>query len=157
VAAKVDLVSAPKGESVKGPKDVVVGYFKDVSAGAYAAARARFAEDATLWILGEGRWPLGGTHDNAGVKRIQEIVAARFPKSLNITVKGVTAEGERVAVEAESYGVRRDGKCYQNQYHFLFVIRDGKIRQRREYLDVLHAADLLCGEMGPPIVQTGTD
>jgi hypothetical protein len=47
-------------------------------------------------------------------------------------------------VEAESYGKMKNGKTYQNQYHFLFIVRDGKIQQVKEYLDTMHAADVLC-------------
>ena len=39
------------------------------------------------------------------------------------------AEGDRVAVEAESHGELKNGKTYNNTYHFLFVFRDGKIRR----------------------------
>jgi ketosteroid isomerase-like protein len=38
----------------------------------------------------------------------------------------------------------KNGKTYQNLYHFLFVVRDGKIQSVKEYLDTMHAADVLC-------------
>jgi len=52
-----------------------------------------------------------------------------------------------VALEAESYGVRADGKVYCNQYHYLIIVRDGLIIERREYLDTIHAKALLCDPM----------
>lgn len=58
------------------------------------------------------------------------------PAGLRIVPTGVTAEGERVAVEAESSGVKTDGKAYNSLYHFLFVVRDGKIQHVREYCDL---------------------
>jgi hypothetical protein len=51
-----------------------------------------------------------------------------------MTPKGITAEGDRVAVEAESYGETASGKIYNNLYHFLFEVRGGKIQAVREYL-----------------------
>ena len=60
-----------------------------------------------------------------------------------MTPKGLTAEGDRVAVEAESYGEMATGKIYNNLYHFLLEVRDGKIHAVREYLDTMHAKEVL--------------
>lgn len=126
-------------------REVVEGYYADISAGRFAEAAARFADDATLWVCGEGNWPLGGLHDRAGNVRIFKIVKDRFPGGLKAEVKALTIDGERAAVEVETYGVRRDGRIYNNRYHYVIIVRDGKIRSRKEYLDTLHANDLLCG------------
>jgi ketosteroid isomerase-like protein len=48
------------------------------------------------------------------------------------------AEGDRVAVEAESYGELRNGRVYAQEYHVLMTIRDGKIAAVREYMDTAH-------------------
>ena len=61
---------------------------------------------------------------------------------LSLKVHGVTAEGDRVAVEAESHVQLKNGKTYNNTYHFLFLFRDGKIYQAREYNDSQHAAEI---------------
>ena len=42
-------------------------------------------------------------------------------------------EDDKVAVEAQSYGEMNNGKLYENVYHFLFKVRDGKIYSVREY------------------------
>ena len=56
--------------------------------------------------------------------------------------------------EVQTYGVWQglvtigvsydNGKTYQNTYHFLLVVRDGKIQSVREYLDTIHANEVLC-------------
>ena len=51
--------------------------------------------------------------------------------------------GDRVAVEAESHGDLKNGKTYNNTYHFLFVFRDGKICLTKEYNDTAYAAAAL--------------
>jgi ketosteroid isomerase-like protein len=61
-----------------------------------------------------------------------------------LKVTGVTAEGDKVAVEAESHANMKSGKTYQNKYHFLITIQDGKIQAVKEYLDTAHADDVLC-------------
>ena len=134
--------------SNRSAEDVVRGYYVDISEGRYEEAAARLSPDSFLWIVGEGRWPLGGTHDMASLQRIHGMVAERFPDGLKLTIKGITAAGERVAVEAESEGIRSDGKRYHNQYHYLITVRDGLICERREYLDTIHAKELLCDPLG---------
>lgn len=128
-------------------REVVEGYYADISAGRFAEAAARFADDATLWICGEGNWPLGGMHDRQSNIRIFEILRDRFPDGLRATVKALTIEGERAAVEVETYGVRRDGRVYNNHYHYVIIVRGGKIQSRKEYLDTIHANDLLFGTL----------
>jgi ketosteroid isomerase-like protein len=61
-----------------------------------------------------------------------------FPHGFKVTIKGMTAEGDRVAVEAESFGKTSAGKLYQQTYHYLFIVRNGKIAVQHEYLDTLH-------------------
>ena len=47
----------------------------------------------------------------------------------------MTAEDDRVAMEATSQAVTIDGIDYANIYHMLHVVRDGKIVKVREYMD----------------------
>lgn len=122
-------------------------YYADIAAGRYQDALARLAPDSSLWIVGEGHWPLGGLHDRESLQRIHAIVAERFPEGLTLAIKGMTVDGERVALEAESSGTRVDGRHYHNFYHYLITVRNGLICERKEYLDTIHAEDLLCGEL----------
>ena len=36
-----------------------------------------------------------------------------------------------------------NGTLYHNRYHFLFEVRDGRIRSVKEYLDTLHVMNAL--------------
>ena len=126
------------------PEDVVRAYYSDISNRRFAEAAARLAPDVSTWILGYGHWPLGGRHNLNSLKKIHAIVAERFPEGLQVDIKALTVEGPRVAVEAESYGVRIDGRIYRNQYHYLLVVRDGLIKERREYMDTIQAKEMLC-------------
>ena len=130
------------------PGDIVRAYYADISAGRFTDAAARLSPDASTWILGEGHWPLGGYHDLASLRQIHAMVEERFPEGLQVIIKDLTVEGERVAVEAETLGTRADGKVYNNRYHYLVIVRDGMICERREYLDTIHANELLCEPLG---------
>ncbi len=56
----------------------------------------------------------------------------------------MTAEGDRVSVESETYGiVESSRKVYNNKYHYLFTLRDGKVANVREYMDTQRVFDIL--------------
>ena len=69
-----------------------------------------------------------------------------FPDGLTMTIKRLTAEADRVAIEAESHGTHVSGKTYKNLYHSLMRVKDGKIVEWREYMDTMLAAEVLCAE-----------
>jgi ketosteroid isomerase-like protein len=126
---------------------VLVGRFlESFSAGRVAEALALMADDAQSWVSGDPLlFPLAGTRSKAQFAELLGMLGSVFPKGLRVTPKAFTAEGERVAVEAESDGVTAAGKIYRNQYHFLFEVRDGRICSVREYFDTLSARETLSG------------
>ena len=75
----------------------------------------------------------------------QNILAA-FPTGIKFNITGITAEGDRVAVEIDGEAVHASGETYNNQYHFLLIIKDGKILELKEYMDTQLAAKILLGE-----------
>jgi ketosteroid isomerase-like protein len=55
----------------------------------------------------------------------------------------LTAEGDRVSVEARGYAVNAaNGRTYDNRYHHLFVCHAGRITELREYQDTLLLFDV---------------
>ncbi|WP_203556975.1 nuclear transport factor 2 family protein [Bacillus sp. B15-48] len=62
--------------------------------------------------------------------------------AIRLTPLAITAEGNRVAVETESYTELTNGRVYNNLYHFLFIVEDGKIQKVKEYLDTEHTRDV---------------
>jgi ketosteroid isomerase-like protein len=68
-----------------------------------------------------------------------------LPHGIEISLGAMTAEDDRVAVEAESKARLVNGALYHNRYHFLYVVRDGRIHAVKEYLDTLHALSALTG------------
>jgi ketosteroid isomerase-like protein len=76
-----------------------------------------------------------------------------FPNGIRMVPVGITAEGDRVAVEVESLGVLSDGFVYRNRYHFFFEVRDGRIALAREYCDTQGAVALL-DHIAPALIET---
>lgn len=72
-------------------------------------------------------WP---KEDFASASRL---MSEQMKKPLKIWIVSMMAEDNKVAVEAQSYGEMNSGKLYENVYHFLFKLRDGKIYNVREY------------------------
>ncbi len=86
------------------------------------------APDARFFILGRG-WI---EHDPYMTAVKNTILSA---SRRDVRVVGSTAEGERVALELEGRFDFPDGRVYQNSYHHVFIIRDGKIVCVKEYMD----------------------
>lgn len=102
-----------------------------------------YADDGVLWTA--GTLPFSGTFTKAQAIQGMDAILSVFPQGITFTIKGMTAEDDRVAIEAESYGLHVSGRMYHNQYHFLMIIRDGKVVAFKEYMDTQHAHDVLVG------------
>lgn len=87
----------------------------------------------------EGGRPLSGEMDNGAIGELISTVKAAIPEGMKLTPTAWTAEGERIALEMESYGELTNGKVYNNYYHFLVTVSGGKITALREYMDTYHA------------------
>jgi ketosteroid isomerase-like protein len=105
-----------------------------------------YAPDGTCWT--SGTLPISGTFTRDQVAAASRGVLTVFPEGLRFTIHALTAERDRVAIEAESYGKHVSGKIYNNKYHFVLRARGGKIVEWREYMDTMHANDVLCGGGG---------
>ncbi len=97
--------------------------------------RPRFdlvAPDARWWIQGYGFLSL------AEFKALVERVAGTKAPS-HMTIRNVTAEQDRVAIECDGKGRQHDGRRYENTYHFLFFVRDGLVSEVHEHFDTGYA------------------
>jgi ketosteroid isomerase-like protein len=99
-----------------------------------------FAPDA---VWGGGRF---STEEAGNIGRMKAVIVDPMPAfvdgGITFTLHALTAEGDRVAAEVESYAPVTNGKIYNNHYHMLFEIRDGKIAVVKEYADTAHAHEV---------------
>jgi len=132
-------------------KERVREFFATLNRGDVAAIVAAYAPDGYLLTMGHtlisGRF--GREQIAAAAGQIYQV----FPQGLEFTIDAMTAEGERVAVEAHSSGRHVSGALYSNQYHFLFVWRDGTLAVLKEYMDTERVTDVLCGGQRPAAAQ----
>ncbi len=130
-------------------RSVARRFFEHLSAGRLEEAAALRASDS-VWIV-PGSFPFSGCHGAAEIDEIQARLYARFDDRPQFTVHAITAEGERAAVELEVRARTRDGRDYHQHYHFLLIVRDGRIQLAREYLDTLHVYEVLLGGRVEPV------
>jgi ketosteroid isomerase-like protein len=121
-----------------------------------AAIVAAYAEDG--YCESFGHTLISGRYSRDSIAAASAGLFAAFPDGLHFEVLNITAEEDRVAVEATSLGKHVSGKTYANHYHFLFHLRDGRIAVMKEFMDTEHATDVLCGGQRPttgPVVRAG--
>ena len=124
-------------------RQFVLDFFAELASG-NPRCWDRVAEDATWQLMARAKnYPYPCDYTKASYRALCEGSADTFPSGLRFTIRGTTAEEDRVAVEAESYGMTREGKLYNNVYHLLVLLENGRIKTAREYLDSGHATEVL--------------
>lgn len=113
-------------------------FIQALSDGGFSAVTPFFTEDFVYWAPG-----VGEIQDR--LPEFVEVVNRYAPDGIRLVVHGITADGDRVAVEAESFGTLTTGAVYNNLYHYLLEFRDGKISKVKEYFDSRHWAEVWGG------------
>ena len=101
-------------------------------------------EEVEFWVAGS--LPFSGSRTKAEALEGLVGVPDLFPEGLAFSITAMTAEEDRVAIEASGQGRTSSGTFYQQEYHFLLLARDGKVLQWREYFDTERAREDLVGE-----------
>ena len=93
----------------------------------------------TWWIGGKpADLPQAGPKSKDGISAVLRGIGAKIPGGIDMRIRGMIGEGDKVAAEVEAVGEIVNGRTYNNEYHFLFTIRDGRISSVKEYHDTLH-------------------
>ena len=101
--------------------------------------------DAATWqVMARTKsLPLGDPLSKSEFASMMQGMRNFLPSGVRHEVKGITAEGDRVAVETESFANMPGGGVYNNVYHFLITVQDSKITLVREYTDLLYAKEVV--------------
>jgi uncharacterized protein (TIGR02246 family) len=112
---------------------------------------AVFTEDAQ-WLAPAGNATavaLDGSNHMIGRGAITRFITAEFPKlfarDVRIDFKSIIADGDTVVVEERMQATLADGKAYDNDYCFIFELKDGRIHRVREYMDTLKGTKMIFG------------
>jgi ketosteroid isomerase-like protein len=101
------------------------------------------AEDGTFWVAGST--PVSGTKTKMQMIEVFRSLASVSDEKLVMRIKTITAEDDRVSIEAEAGLALLDGRSYANQYNIALVIGDGRVWSVREYSDTAHMLDIFGG------------
>ena len=124
-------------------KALARAFFDALSRSDIQATLDAYAEDGRVQTMGNTL--ISGVMTKPQISAGAGAVLGAFPEGITFTIHYLTAEEDRVAVEAESYGRHASGRIYSNQYHFLMRFRDGKLVELKEYMDTELVTEILCG------------
>ena len=97
---------------------------------------ACMAPDGVLEAMGKGRF--AGAHTPEMIAGSIGALSAMLPSGLNFAIRSVTAQGDRVVVEARSNADIGEANPFQNDYVFVAEFEAGKIKHCREYYCSVH-------------------
>ena len=133
--------------SISRTKKFIQSFFEAMSEGDTDAIVNAYHPEGRVETMGNTL--ISGSRGLDEIKSFAPAVLESFPNKLKFTIKNITTEDNRVAVEAESTGEHVSGQHYNNQYHFLFELKDEKIYRLKEYMDTELVTDILCGGQRP--------
>ncbi|MDH4609267.1 nuclear transport factor 2 family protein [Pseudomonas sp. BN102] len=123
---------------LKRNKELVRHFLRVFSSGDVTDILDCLDDECTWWISGNIPGISGSYSKQQMGELLAGIVTVYKQGALPITPGGMTAEGNRVAVEAESCSELNNGRVFKNTYHFLFETDGKRITGIREYSDTLH-------------------
>ncbi|PWJ41816.1 nuclear transport factor 2 family protein [Sediminitomix flava] len=125
--------------SLESNKQIVQEFFRQFENADVGAALDCLTDDVQWLAMGvKGDLPISGEMDKDGIGNLIQLVDQTFPEGLKLTFKTLTAEEDRVAAEVVSYGEKANGTVYNNLYHYLFKVKNGKVSLVKEYFDTIH-------------------
>ena len=126
-------------------KGVVERFFATFSTGDVDRIMDGLSDDASWWVSGNIAG-MSGTNSKQQLGDLLRAVGPMYTQgALRITPSSMIAEGNLVAVEAESFAELTSGKTYNNQYHFLIEVAGDKVRRVKEYSDTHHMLETFSG------------
>jgi ketosteroid isomerase-like protein len=110
------------------------------------------ADDMTVWTTTSGFAGAAKAKYQGAVKLLQSL----FPDGLAYRIDSITAEDDRVAAEVQAHGTLSNGELYENNYVFIFRIREMRIASLAEHFNALIVRDkinpLIVAAMSKPAV-----
>lgn len=134
---------------VEGNVAVMRRFFDAMNTGDVATIIDSYADDGRCVTM--GKTLISGSFDKDQIAMAAGRIYEAFPEGVHFVILDITAQDDRVAIEAESFARHVSGKDYHNEYHFLARLRDGKIAEFKEYCDTEHITDVICGGARPPV------
>jgi uncharacterized protein len=123
------------------PADVHAEWWRRLNAGDLEGMSELYSDDYRSWSPGRGYTTKAETIEFARFFRTLLVDWFTFEEPI------VTMEGNRVCTATASHADLKNGNVYNNHYHFLQIIEDGKILETREYNDSMHVFEVVGPEL----------
>lgn len=117
-------------------KQLATNFLEAVTAKDWERLLSLLDDSFTWWV--SGKLAISGTYSKQETGEMLRQLVTLCKVTPVLKPFAFTAEGDRVAVEAEGIGEMLDGQTYHNIYHLLFEVRDGRIVKLRDYMDTMH-------------------
>jgi ketosteroid isomerase-like protein len=145
----VDVTTGDRAQTIEN-KDVVRAFFDALSESDFDAAFALTAPDGVIHLpqprqtMPLSQWRVV----------YEALMASQFPDGCRYQIHELIAEDDRVCARTDSLAPMRGGGVYNNRYHWIVGLADGRITEIYESLDTLYARDTIhangwSGRSGP--------
>jgi len=116
-------------------KNVVRNAYAAISKGDLDGFLNLLADDVQWYFIGSHRF--AGTHNGKDeiVSNLLNNLAADLEGMIELEIKQLIAEGDKVVAEMLGRARSKSGKDYNNTYCIILTVRNGLIHDIREYLD----------------------
>ncbi len=124
--------------SIEGNKRLIERFNAHFEHSDIDGAMELLTDDCIWWVNAKPHlFPVAGEKTKTEYAELMHEIHASLEGGMRREVVGMVAEGDRVAAELRAHAVTKTGKTYDNRYHMLYTIRDGRISGAREYTDLL--------------------
>jgi uncharacterized protein len=121
-------------------KNVVRSFFKALEAGDIEQIGHLTTDDFTFWIA--PTTIASGTYTKETFLKLISETFDNLAGPTTLQLGDLTAEDDRVSVTMVGNMPLKSGKVYNNHYHLLFFLRDGKVSAVKEYSDTYHVGEI---------------
>lgn len=122
-------------------KELALTWFQALVSGDAQTVAAGIADDFRYFLT--GTMPASGWWDKQGFFDSAKMFAGVLAGPITMRIGDVTAEDDRVWIEAESEAPLSSGGTYLNTYVMALKVRDGKVAEMKEYSDTLHVFEAI--------------
>ena len=124
-------------------KKVVLDYLSAQGRGDGETVAALLADDVQ-WRPPKGI-PIGQPTGRDTVLQTMAEAGAKFfdLSTMKVEVKWIIAEGDKVVIRQSATAKAANGNDYENEYVWVYIVRDGRIAEIEEHVDSKRFADIV--------------
>lgn len=114
-------------------KEVIRKFMIALGSGDVETVKSLITDDIEAVCVGTSM--VSGTRGYADIVGVGDLFKKITKAGIRFDILTMTAEEDRVSAEMQGHSDLVTGVPYNNQYHFLFFLRDGRIYRMKEYID----------------------